>query len=157
MMPLLLTAASLACGLMGGTFFAFSSFVMPALSRIPADEGIRAMQRINIDVYHWTFMGTFLLTPVVCIVAAIQAYRTAGEHVALLAFVGCVVYVGGNFLVTAGGNVPLNNDLAVLDATTAEAARGWTRYLVNWTRWNHVRTAASMVAATCFLLALRSL
>lgn len=157
MTPWLLATSALACGLMGGTFFAFSSFVMPALSRIPTEEGIRAMQRINIDVYHWSFMGTFLLTPILCVVTALQAYRSGNEQVALLAIVGCTVYVAGNFFVTAGGNVPLNNDLAALDATTVEAARGWTRYLSNWTRWNHVRTAASMIAAACFVLALRSL
>lgn len=35
--------AALASALMGGVFFAFSSFVMPALGRIPPAEGIRAM------------------------------------------------------------------------------------------------------------------
>jgi hypothetical protein len=57
---------------MGGVFFAFSSFVMPALGRIPVAEGIRAMQRINVDVYHWTFMSTFFLTPIACV--GIAAY-----------------------------------------------------------------------------------
>ena len=153
----LMTITALACGLMGGVFFAFSSFVMPALGRIPAEEGIRAMQRINVDVYHWTFMGTFLLTPVACIATAILAYRTGNQQVALLAIAGCAVYVIGNFFVTAGGNVPLNNSLAALDANAVEAARGWAHYLQNWTRWNHVRTAASVVAAGCFTFALRAL
>ena len=48
MTPWLLATSALACGLMGGTFFAFSSFVMPALSRIPTEEGIRAMQRLSL-------------------------------------------------------------------------------------------------------------
>jgi len=150
----LLAATALACGLVGGVFFAFSSFVMPALGRIPAEEGIRAMQRINVDVYHWTFMGAFLLTPVACIVTAIQAYRSGSEQVALLAIFGCVVYVVGNFFVTAGGNVPLNNALAAVDTAAVDSARTWAHYLSRWTRWNHVRTAASMAAAACFLLAL---
>ena len=153
-MSWLLALTTLACGLMGGTFFAFSSFIMPALGRVPAEEGIRAMQRINIDVYHWTFMGAFLLTPLLCIATAVQAYRSGNQHAALFAIVGCVVYVVGNFFVTAGGNVPLNNALAEVDATTVDAAHTWTHYLVNWTRWNHVRTAASMIAAASFLTAL---
>ena len=153
-MPWLLALTTLACGLMGGTFFAFSSFIMPALGRIPTEQGIHAMQRINIDVYHWTFMGAFLLTPVLCIATAVQAYRSGSPHAALFAIVGCLVYVVGNFVVTAGGNVPLNNALAEVDAATVDAARTWSSYLANWTRWNHVRTAASMIAAACYLAAL---
>jgi uncharacterized membrane protein len=150
----LLTA--LACGLMGGVFFAFSSFVMPALGRIPVAEGIRAMQRINVDVYHWSFMGTFFATPIACVATAVAAVRGESAEVVVYAVVGCVLYVLGNFAVTAAGNVPLNNALAAVDADTVEAAQEWSRYLVRWTRWNHVRTAASIVAAASFVLALRA-
>ena len=59
----LIPVAALGCALMGGVFFAFSSFVMPALGNVPTSEGIRAMQRINIDVYHWSFMGAFMAMP----------------------------------------------------------------------------------------------
>lgn len=158
-MSWLLTGTALACGLMGGVFFAFSSFIMPALGRIPAAEGIRAMQRINVDVYHWTFMGTFFATPIACIAAAAYAISRFGwdSQVASYAILGCVVYVLGNFVVTAAGNVPLNNALEAVDADTAEAARVWVRYLSNWTRWNHVRTVASIVAAGAFVLALKAM
>lgn len=147
---------ALGCGLMGGVFFAFSSFVMPALGRLPVEEGIRAMQRINVDVYHWTFMGSFFATPAACVATAVAAVRGGTPDATVYAIVGCVVYVLGNFAVTAMGNVPLNNALAAVDADTVEAAREWSRYLVRWTRWNHVRTAASLVAATSFVLALRA-
>lgn len=147
---------ALGCGLMGGVFFTFSSFVMPALGKVPIAEGIRAMQRINVDVYHWTFMGAFFGTPIACVATAVQTYRHASGEPVVYAIVGCVVYVLGNFVVTAAGNVPLNNGLAAVDANTVEAAQQWSRYLIRWTQWNHVRTAASMIAATCFVLALRA-
>lgn len=147
---------ALACMLMGGVFFAFSSFVMPALGRIPPEKGIRAMQRINIDVYHWTFMGMFFVTPVACIVTAIQALRHADGEAVVYASIGAAVYVLGNFVVTAAGNVPLNNALASVEPDTAEAARRWSHYLVHWTRWNHVRTVASILAAASFVLAFRA-
>ena len=38
------------CGLIAGTFFAFSVFVMRALASIAAPAGIAAMQAINIVV-----------------------------------------------------------------------------------------------------------
>ncbi|HRO57613.1 MAG TPA: hypothetical protein PK177_00350 [Burkholderiaceae bacterium] len=33
-------------------------------------------------------------------------------------------------------------------------ARLWADYLVCWTNWNHVRTAASLAALACFIVAL---
>ena len=38
---------ALGCGLSAGALFAFSSFVMGALARLPAAQGIAAMQSIN--------------------------------------------------------------------------------------------------------------
>ena len=40
----------LGAAMIGGVFFAFSSFVMKALARLPSAEGIAAMQSINIVV-----------------------------------------------------------------------------------------------------------
>lgn len=41
-------AATLGCGMVGGVLFGFSSVVMPALARLPASQGIAAMQSINL-------------------------------------------------------------------------------------------------------------
>ena len=41
---------ALGCCLVAGVFFAFSSFVMNALARLPLQQGITAMQSINIAV-----------------------------------------------------------------------------------------------------------
>ncbi|MEM7435063.1 MAG: anthrone oxygenase family protein [Myxococcota bacterium] len=155
MSPWLLGATAVACLVVGGIFYGFSSFIMPALGRIPAEEGIHAMQRINVDVYHWTFMAAFMGTPLACIAIAVQAIRGSLDQAAVYALAGCLVYVVGNFVVTAAGNVPLNKALALVDPGSADAVQTWSHYLVYWTRWNHVRTAASIVAAALLLVALR--
>ena len=152
----LFLGTALACALMGGVFFAFSSFIMPALGRVPAEEAIRVMKRINIDVYHWTFMGTFFVTPLACVLSAIAGWRWS-EPVALWAIAGCILYGVGNFVVTAAGNVPLNDALAAVDENSVDAAREWARYTGPWTRWNHVRTVASTLAAGAFITALRAM
>ena len=41
-------AAAVGAGVNGGVFFAFSSFVMPALQRLPDAQGIAAMQSVNV-------------------------------------------------------------------------------------------------------------
>ncbi|MGH7600945.1 MAG: hypothetical protein ACREOI_31695, partial [bacterium] len=52
--------AALGCGLIAGVFFAFSAFVMKALSRLPPSEGIAAMQSINVAVINPVFLTVFL-------------------------------------------------------------------------------------------------
>ncbi len=42
--------AALGCGLVAGVFFAFSTFVMKALGRVPSAAGISVMQSINATV-----------------------------------------------------------------------------------------------------------
>jgi uncharacterized membrane protein len=46
---------ALGCGLIAGVFFAFSTFVMPALARLPAAQGIAAMNAINVAAITPTF------------------------------------------------------------------------------------------------------
>ncbi|WP_228050189.1 hypothetical protein [Tychonema sp. LEGE 06208] len=48
--------AVLGCGLIAGVFFAFSTFVMNALGRLPPAQGIAAMQSINIAVINPLFI-----------------------------------------------------------------------------------------------------
>ncbi len=56
--------ALLGSALVGGVFFAFSSFVMNALARVPSAEGIAAMQSINVVVINPAFLGAFMGTAV---------------------------------------------------------------------------------------------
>jgi len=146
--------AILACGLMGGMFFAFSCFVVPALERLPPAEGIRAMQRINIDVYHWSFMATFFATPAVCVALAVHALGNWDEPGTPFILAGSTVYLIGCLLVTGAGNVPLNNALARVDPHTADPKGEWQRYANPWVWWNHLRTASCLFAATAFVAAL---
>lgn len=106
--------AMLGCGMIGGVFFAFSSFVMRALARLPDAQGLAAMQSINFVVLNWHFLG----------------------------------------MVTARGNVPLNNALVGVAPESRDAAVEWKRYLERWTRWNHVRTGAAAAAAVLHALAI---
>ena len=54
--------SALGCGLIGGVFFAFSTFVMKALAALSPPQGIAAMKSINIAVLNPMFLGVFLGT-----------------------------------------------------------------------------------------------
>jgi uncharacterized membrane protein len=68
---LLILVCAIGSGLIAGVFFAFSSFVMKALDRIPAAQGIAAMQSINVVVLNPLFLGVFLGAAAGCILLAI--------------------------------------------------------------------------------------
>ncbi|HET6620197.1 MAG TPA: anthrone oxygenase family protein [Dongiaceae bacterium] len=149
-----LVLAALGSGLMAGTFFAFSNFVMAALARIAPAEGARAMQAINITVLNPLFLSIFMGTGVVSVLAIVVAlWRWSGPGTAC-GLAGGVIYLAGSILVTMRGNVPLNNALTALDADAAESARRWSDYVRRWTRWNHLRTVACVAAMVLFVVAL---
>jgi len=150
-LPLLLCVGA---GMVGGVFFAFSTFVMKALAELPAVQGIRAMQRINVVVLNPLFLGAFVGTAVLAGVCVVVGCLTWGEPRSLLLLVAGVSYVLGSFGVTAAFNVPRNERLAGLSPESAEAAAYWPTYVREWLLWNHVRAVASVVSAACAASAL---
>ncbi len=148
----LLTA--LGAATVGGVFFGFSSFVMKALADLPPAQGIAAMQRINVVVINPWFLGVFMGTALLALgCAAVAAMSWALPASGWLLAAG-LLYAVGTFGVTGALNVPRNDRLARLDAHAPAAASYWTRYLSEWTRWNHVRTAAALASAACAAWAL---
>jgi uncharacterized membrane protein len=146
---------ALACGLVAGFFFAFSTTVMKALTRVPESQGLVAMQTINVVVINPLVMLALFGTGVVCVVLAIAAFVEWGEPYAVYLLLGSLVYLAGVVLLTFVYHVPRNDELAALDPEDATAASHWTRYARTWTAWNHVRTVAPLASATLFTIALR--
>jgi len=152
--PIIGTTALLGSALIGGVFFAFSSFVMKALAKMPSAEGIAAMQSINVVVINPSFLGAFMGTAVLSLGVGGLAL-TDWDHPSASFFLGgAILYLAGTFLVTMLGNVPLNDQLAAVPATDPAALKVWEHYLGRWTMWNHVRAASAMVAALLFSLGL---
>ncbi len=147
-------ATALGCGLMGGAFFSFSSFVMQALARLPPAQGIAAMQSINILAPTPVFMTGLFGTAAACLVVALLAISRWQRPGAGYMLAGALIYIVGNIVVTMFFNVPRNNALAVVDPASAEGARVWADYLSSWTMWNHVRTVTGMAAAAALMMAL---
>ncbi len=152
--PLAGTIALLGSALVGGVFFAFSSFLMKALAHLPSSEGIAAMQRINVVVINPSFIGAFMGTAVLSLGVIALAVARSSHPSAAFFLGGAIFYFVGTFLVTVVGNVPLNNQLAAVSATDLAAVKLWEHYLHRWTMWNHVRTTAAMVGALLYTLGL---
>jgi uncharacterized membrane protein len=146
----LLTA--LGCGLIAGAFFAFSSFIMPALKRLPAAQGIAEMQSINILAVTPVFMAVLFGTAAACLGLVAWAVISSNGRTTALVLAGCVLYLVGSIGVTMVCNVPLNNRLATVHPQ--DAASYWNEYVTKWTAWNHVRTVAALAAAAALTITL---
>jgi uncharacterized membrane protein len=143
----LLVLAALFCGLMAGFFFAFSFLVMRALEVQPGVAGMPVMQTINVVVFNPVFGISFSAAPAFCVLAMNTALVHRRDAAANYALAGGALYLAGTLYVTVFGNVPLNDALAAVDATSSAAAAMWATYLREWVPWNHLRTAAAFAAA----------
>jgi uncharacterized membrane protein len=146
--------ALLGSSLIAGVFFAFSSFIMKALARVPSHEGIAAMQSINVVVLNPSFLGVFMGTTAISVLVAALAVKGWGTPSAPLFLSGALLYIVGTFLVTGLGNVPLNDQLAAISASDPEIISVWQHYLDRWTLLNTTRTVAAAAATLMFTLGL---
>ncbi len=150
----LLWFGAIGCGVMAGVYFTFSAFVMKSLANIDTPAGIKAMQSINDVILQSAFMplffGTSLAAAVAVVVYAIRPDAAGGIWTALAGG----TYFVGMFFCTVFFNVPLNDKLKTVDATSPQGEAVWETYLHTWTRWNHVRTATSTLACAFFIQAI---
>lgn len=158
MTPFILTAllwfSAIGCGMMAGLYFAFSTFIMTALGRIPQAHGMSAMQSINTTIQRSLFMPLFWGTTLAALALAGFALFRLGETAATAMLAAGILYVVGMFVCTIVFNVPLNNALDAADPSSSGSAAVWARYLRNWTFWNHLRTVASAAASALFVVAI---
>jgi uncharacterized membrane protein len=144
--------AALSCGLIAGVFFAFSTFVMPALARLQPDRGIAAMQSINITAINPLFMLALFGTAIACLFIFISALLNWHRSGTIYLSIGSLLYLVGAILVTILGNVPLNNALANVDPNSTKGKILWAKYLTDWTFWNHIRTLTALAASATFII-----
>ncbi|WP_367131202.1 DUF1772 domain-containing protein [Saccharothrix sp. HUAS TT1] len=140
MFPTVTIVAALGCGMMAGVFFAFSAMVMPGLRRAGPEVGVAAMRAINLAVVNPAFIGVFLGTAVVGVVAAFGGGPWA--------WAGAVLYLLGGVVLTGAFHVPRNNGLE-----RSGTPEDWTRYLREWVPANHLRALLSLAAAVSFTAA----
>ncbi|MEM9170225.1 MAG: anthrone oxygenase family protein [Pseudomonadota bacterium] len=143
--------------LVGGVFQSFSDFVMRGLMQGAPASGVESMQGLNRTVFRSVFLTTFfVLAPVTLAMGFVALTQLDGAAQRLIVF-GTAAYMAMVFVVTIVGNVPMNEKLAKLPATSAEAAQYWSVYGRDWTRWNHVRTVGAIVTSGSYLFAMLAL
>jgi uncharacterized membrane protein len=132
-----LLAATVATGLQAGTYYTWACGVMPGLARTDDRVFVSSMNHVNVAIVNPVFMLTFLGAPALALAAVVTSSPSARAW----AIAGLALTIG-TVVVTAMGNVPLN------DALAAGGSRA--DFETAWVRWNVVRT----ITSTCALAAL---
>lgn len=142
----LIVLAGLVAGLQAGTYFTWATGVMPGLARVDDRTFVSTMQEVNVAILNPVFLATFVGAPLL----AGAAIFVAGPAARPWAIAATVLAVG-TVVITAAGNVPLNDALAaagpVDDITDLAQVRADFESL--WVKLNVARTftAAGAVAA----------
>ena len=151
----LLLGAAITSALSAGIFFAFSTFVMKALAQQVPSGGISAMQSINITVINPWFLAVFFSPLILGILVLLSLLVETDSSLLMYGGVATLVYLIGTVGVAFGGNIPLNDALAIVSPSSNEGLVLWANYVTHWTDWTHVRTIAGVVSALMFSLALK--
>ena len=144
-----LVVAIVGTACIGGVLYAFSSFVMSALNRLPAPDAVRAMQSINLRAERPPLLTMFVV-PLIAAVSLSLGAAPVSPPAFWWVLAGTGLYLLGCIGVTLAVNVPLNNRLA--KAPDDDEAT-WRAYSRPWTAVNHVRTAAALAASVSFAVA----
>jgi uncharacterized membrane protein len=133
----------------GGAYFAFSTFVMQALRRLPPAAAVQAMQEIDRAAENLWFAIALFGTGIAAIILGASSIRRLTTPAAKYLLTGSLVYLA-SLLVTFGCNVPLNNALDMVKPGSADAMRSWQRYWDVWMVWNHIRTITALASTGLF-------
>ena len=148
-----LFAAVILTGLSAGLFYAWEFSVIPGTKRVCDHTYIETMQMINRAIINPAFMLIFLGPLPVQLLSTYLFKGTAGFGFLVAAL---LTYFFGTVLVTALGNVPLNNALDVLDLeslSSEQIVNQRSRYELKWNRLHAIRTAFSVISFLLLLAA----
>ncbi|MEZ5828499.1 MAG: anthrone oxygenase family protein [Hyphomicrobiales bacterium] len=146
--------AVLGTALLAGNFFAFSAFLMRALSRLSAERGIVAMQAITAAIKSPLFLVVFFGTAALAAILSGVAILEWGLPGSCYLLAGSLLFLMGAFPVTMMRNVPLNNRLAMAIPDAKDGREFWKRFQSSWALWNHIRTVTALLASAAFVMAL---
>ena len=160
--PIILILTTLLCALVAGLLFAFAIVVMPGLKSLNDREFIRAFQvtdrviQNNQPVFMLVWVGS-VVALVISVLLGIGQLDGIGR---VLIISAALIYVFGVQVPTITINIPLNNELQILDVdtmneTTQKEAR--IDFEPRWNRWNIIRTGFASLASLLLIVLLFTL
>ncbi len=137
-----LLVATVVVGLSAGFFFAYEASVTRGLAEVDDTTYVETFQAINDTIRNSAFAIVFFGSVPAIVVAIFTNRRSMERTPSLLLAAALPLYLTG-VVVTAAGNLPLNDDLgAIRDPTPTRAAASRADFEEDWNRFNLLRTIA---------------
>ena len=137
--------AILLTGLLAGLFYGYDCSVIQGLGQLENNAYLAAFQSINKVIQNpWffiSFMGSLLVLPL----ASWLSYKQGAAFYLLLS--ASILYFIGVFGVTIGCNIPLNEQLAnfqISTATESEISAMRKTFGHSWNTYHKIRTIAAI-------------
>ncbi len=145
-----LLVAAVVAGLQAGTYFTWSTGVMPGLARVDDRTFVAAVQQMNIAIVNPVFIATFLGAPILAGAAAVLAGPQARPWA-----IAATVLAVGTLAISFAGNIPLNNALDAAGPVDRirDLAAVRADFETLWVRLNIGRCLTSAGALACLAMA----
>jgi uncharacterized membrane protein len=146
-----LLAATILTGLSAGLFYAWSVSVIPGTKNLGDFTYLETMQVINRAILNPAFFTIFFGSSIMLGTISIIHF-TDNKLLFGLIVSACVIYLFGTVGVTGLGNVPLNNQLDILDLKTLTANELKTFRMFYEQRWNKLHMVRMVFSVIAFLI-----
>lgn len=159
---IILLFPTLLCSLVAGFLFAFAIVVMPGIKALPDREFIRAFQVMDgvIQRKQPLFMAVWVGSVITLTVSTILGCWQLDYISRIILLLAGFIYIIGVQLPTITINVPLNNRLQAIDASSKDTVllqEARQDFESRWNFWNALRTVlASLVSVVLMILLLMS-
>ncbi|WP_425237749.1 DUF1772 domain-containing protein [Ulvibacterium sp.] len=151
-----LFGAVILTGLSAGLFYAWSVSVIPGTQNLGHSNYLTTMQSINRAILNPAFYAVFFGSILFLSVASIYEFNL-NTNAFWLILASSICYMIGTVGVTGLGNVPLNNQLDVLQITelsSTKIAEFRAFYEQKWNRLHSIRTICAVISFVLAVLAL---
>ncbi len=141
-------------GLSAGFFYSWQVSVIQGTLKVSDAHYLFTMQSINKEILNPAFFLVFFGSLIAMIISSFMTFGSGSTFWLVLA--ALAVYFLGTFVVTAAGNVPLNDQLEALNLrqlSAAQMAEFRTMYELKWNRLHFIRTAFSVISFILILMA----
>lgn len=141
--------------LSAGFFFAWSVSVILGIKKVGDFTYLETMQNINREILNPVFFIIFFGSLITLLITTYLQFNN--KPVFWLVLASTIIYLIGTFGITAFGNVPLNNELDVLNITKLsllELKNFRTYYESTWNHYHNIRTISGMISFTLLLISI---
>ncbi len=138
----ILFGAVILTGLSAGLFYAWSVSVIPGTQKVSDSTYLETMQSINRAILNPAFFLIFFGSLVFLSIGSISQFNTSKTTFWIM-LTASVLYSVGTIGVTALGNIPLNNQLDLLNLSNmaSDKIQEFRKfYEINWNRLHLIRT-----------------